>query len=93
MSTRIETEIARPDTVTIEVDGRPLSAHPGESLAVALLAAGIRALRASPRAGGARGAFCFMGACQECVVTVDGRRVTSCLEPVRAGMRVRLGLG
>jgi predicted molibdopterin-dependent oxidoreductase YjgC len=74
----------------ILVDGQQIAAHQGESLAAALLAAGIRQLRASPRKGAPRGAFCFMGVCQECVVQVNGATVQACLVPVTDGMVVRL---
>ena len=77
--------------VQIEVQGRPVEAYHGESLAVALGVAGHVHLRDSPVAGGPRGAYCMMGVCQECVVTVDGQRVTACSTPVRAGMVVNLG--
>lgn len=87
MNLRIDTGLRRPPTVVIEVDGEPLRAHPGESLAAALWAAGIRTLRHSPR-GGPRGAFCLMGVCQECLVSVDGRRVLACQQPVSAGLSV-----
>jgi predicted molibdopterin-dependent oxidoreductase YjgC len=91
MAKRIDRWVRRPDAVEITVDGRPVSAYPGESLAAALAAAGILGLRSSPRAGAARGMFCLMGVCQECAVEVDGRLVTSCTEPVAGGMAVRLG--
>ncbi len=74
----------------VVVDGTPVDAFEGESIAVALAAAGILTLRHSPAAGGGRGMFCLMGVCQECVVSVDGVPVTACLEPVRDGMAVSL---
>ncbi|MDT0531643.1 (2Fe-2S)-binding protein [Micromonospora sp. DSM 115977] len=83
------TAMGRPAPVTIEVDGRPVPAHPGESLATALLAAGERAVGAT-RGGARRGPYCNMGICFECVVTVDDVPCQrSCLVRVRAGMRVR----
>src|SRR5579871_4288200 len=87
---RIEAGVERPASVTITVDGRPVPAIPGESVAAALLAAGIRRLGASFRAGGPRGAFCFMGVCQECLVRIDGRPVQACTTPVCAGMTIAL---
>lgn len=81
---------ARGAAVTIRVDGRDVPAFAGESLAAALLAAGILHLRDSPRAGAPRGALCFMGVCQECVVQVDDATAQACLVPVRQGMTVRL---
>jgi predicted molibdopterin-dependent oxidoreductase YjgC len=74
----------------LSVDGNSVAAFEGESLAVALAAAGFLTLRHSPTAGGARGMFCLMGVCQECVVSVDGVPATACVEPVRDGMVVSL---
>lgn len=81
---------ARGAAVTILVDGQEVAAFAGESLAAALLAAGILRLRDSPRAGAPRGALCFMGVCQECVVQLDQATVQACQVAVRDGMAVRL---
>lgn len=88
--TRIDAGLIRPRPVTIRVDDRSISAIPGEPVAAALLAAGIMRFRVSPRAEAPRGPFCFMGVCQECLAEIDGRLLTTCQEPVRAGMMVRL---
>lgn len=88
---RVEGTLARPRPVEIVVDGTPVAACPGESLAAALFVAGRRALRRSPRLGRPRGAFCMMGICQECLVRADGRLVPACQTPVRAGMRIETG--
>jgi hypothetical protein len=88
---RIAGAVERSEPVTFTVDGKAVTAFAGESLAAALFAAGIRRLRASPRAQTPRGMFCLMGVCQECVLWVDGRRVPACREPVRAGMTVSTG--
>ena len=88
---RVSDGLTRPAAVTFEVDGVSVSAPAGEPLATALAVAGVLALRDSPRNGAKRGAFCHMGLCQECVVSVDGRTVQACLTPVRAGMTVHLG--
>ena len=82
---------ARGGAVTLLVDDRPVAAFAGESLATALLAAGIRTLRNSP-GGAPRGMFCGMGACQECLVEVDGIAQPACQTPVRAGQDIRLRL-
>ena len=91
MSIRIEGAVDRGAAVEVMVDGRPVEAFLGESVAAALYAAGVRELRKSPTAGGPRGMFCLMGVCQECVVRIDGRLVPSCQAPVRAGMKIELG--
>jgi sarcosine oxidase subunit alpha len=80
--------VRRATRFTIFFDGRPIDAFAGETVATALLAASVRQLRSSPRAGTPRGFFCGMGICQECVVVVDGRTVPACLEPVRDGMQI-----
>jgi D-hydroxyproline dehydrogenase subunit gamma len=72
----------------LTVDGEPLRAPAGQSLAAALLAGGRTALRRSPT-GTPRGVYCGIGACQECRVHVEGRGVVrACVTPVAAGMRV-----
>ena len=72
-------------------DGRKVDACLGESVAGALLAAGVRTLRTSPRAGLPRASFCWMGLCQECTVVADGVRRPACRTEVRDGMIVRPG--
>lgn len=76
--------------VRFAADGRVLEASEGAMLAAVLAAHGIVELRASPREGTPRGAFCYMGVCQECLVRVDGILAQACLTPVREGMQVEL---
>jgi aerobic-type carbon monoxide dehydrogenase small subunit (CoxS/CutS family) len=76
--------------IELTVDGTPLNAPAGQSLAAVLLQAGRAALRDSP-AGTPRGLYCGIGVCQECRVVVDGVVVRSCVTPVSAGMRVSTG--
>lgn len=64
-----------------------ITAHPGESIASALLAAGIYGLRET-RAGDLRGVFCGMGVCGECQVLVDGESRRACMEAARPDLRV-----
>ena len=73
---------------SIDFEGRAIPALEGETVAAALTAAGIAALRRA-RNGEARGVFCGMGVCFECLVTVDGRPgQRACMTPVRDGMLV-----
>lgn len=61
----------------------------GDSVAAALLAAGVRTLRRGPE-DEARGLFCGIGVCFECLVTIDGRGgQRACLASIREGMNVR----
>ncbi len=57
---------------TFRHDGRTVTAYPGETIGAALLAAGVRALRPSGFDARPRGLFCGIGACFDCLVTVDG---------------------
>ncbi|MDP6078816.1 MAG: (2Fe-2S)-binding protein [Arenicellales bacterium] len=77
------------DAVVIEVDGHAVSARRGDSVAVALLTAGISTLRHSPRLRAPRGIFCFMGSCQECLVVINGKRRLACEVLIESGMSVR----
>lgn len=82
---------ARPAAVTIIVNGQPLEARRGESLATALWANGILQLGADGPSDDPRGMFCGIGHCYACRVTLDGvEDVRSCLVPVRDGMQVNL---
>jgi predicted molibdopterin-dependent oxidoreductase YjgC len=75
-------------------EGREVPGQAGESLAAALLAAGILAFRETPVSGAARGPLCLMGACFDCLVEVDGaQNQQACMTPVRAGMRVSMQRG
>lgn len=72
----------------IVFDGREIEALPGESVAAALAAAGIVAVRQT-RSGAPRGPYCGMGVCFDCLVTVDGRpNLRACLTKVTPGMAV-----
>ena len=83
--------INRGTPVRFSFDGHSVTGFPGESVAAALMAAGHRTLRDSPRTHEPRGAFCWIGVCQECTVTVDGVRRPACRLPVRDGLTVLSG--
>jgi len=83
--------VERGQAVTITVDGDPLSAYMGETIAGALLAAGRKAWRRTLH-GQPRGVFCGIGLCFDCLVTVNGTpNVRACVTPVAAGMVVETG--
>lgn len=76
--------------VRIVVDGRPVDAWAGESVAAALIADGDIAFRRTPRRREPRGLFCGMGVCYDCLVVIDGQPgCRACMTPVRDGMVVR----
>ncbi len=86
---RIAGGVTRAASVEFVFEGQIVHAPEGESVAAALLAAGIRGLRDAPVSGAPRGAFCFMGVCQECVVEIDGSIVEACRVSVRDGLEVK----
>jgi thioredoxin reductase len=66
--------------------------RPGQTVAAALTAAGVRELRATRRNldGEGRGLHCGMGVCQDCLVEVDGAPNTrACVTKAVPGMEVR----
>lgn len=74
---------------TIRFDGEPVAAAPGQTVAAVLWAAGVRSWRTSRVAGAPRGLFCGIGACHECLATIDGEpNQRSCLIPARPDMVV-----
>jgi aerobic-type carbon monoxide dehydrogenase small subunit (CoxS/CutS family) len=82
--------------VTISIDGREIEAREGEPVAAALLVNGVRVFRTMPRTGEARGGYCLIGRCSDCLMKVDGElNVRVCIAPVKEGMRVETqrGLG
>lgn len=86
---RIIHGVVRGEPITIIVDGQPLACFAGETVAAAMLAAGVDAFR-SDRRGKPRGLFCNMGSCYECQVTLvaSGRRVRACLTQAVDAMEV-----
>ena len=82
-------EVARGPRVTIVLDGEPVEAYEGETVAAVLLARGEIATRTTPR-GEPRGIFCGMGVCFDCLMIVDGVPNTrACMTWVREGLDAR----
>ena len=82
--------------VAFTFDGATVEGRSGEPIAAALIAVGFRVFRTRPRFGDARGGYCMVGRCADCLVVVDGvPNVRACVTPVAAGLDVRTqhGLG
>jgi sarcosine oxidase subunit alpha len=72
------------------VNGRPTTAHVGETIHAALIAAGYLQFRKS-KTHQPRGVFCGMGVCYECRVTVNkGSIQQACVTLVEEGMEVEI---
>lgn len=87
MFRRLHEEAGAP--VRIVVDGREVEAREGDSVAAAMLAAGLTAFRTTPASGAPRAPYCMVGACFDCLVAIEGvgsRR--ACLVRVKEGMAI-----
>lgn len=85
--TRIE-----PDTteeIAFKFDGKSITAASGDTIATALLAAGITATRDTPVTGSPRAPFCMMGACYDCLVEIDGVTAQACMTQAEHDMQVQ----
>lgn len=74
--------------VRVRFDGQDYHLPDSENLAAALLAAGVRDLRNTAVSGAPRAPFCMMGACFDCIVTIDGTTRQACMTQVRDGLCV-----
>ncbi len=82
------------ETVPLKVDGKDIRARAGDTVAAAMLAAGVGHFRTTPVTGSPRAPYCLMGVCFDCLVTIDGvGSRQACLVPVREGMAVETQLG
>jgi predicted molibdopterin-dependent oxidoreductase YjgC len=76
-------------TLTITVEDRQIEVPESDSVAAAMLAAGILTTRTTPDSGAHRGPYCMMGTCFECLVEIDGvPHQQACQTQVREGMNI-----
>lgn len=87
--------IDRDQVITFTFDGKPYQAHPGDTIASALTAAGVSVLSRSFKYHRPRGLMCVAGHCPNCLVEVTAAglppepNVRACTRVVEAGMEVR----
>jgi len=80
--------MSAPQNFNIEVNGQKIQARSGQTIAAALIKAGVQVFRHTP-AQAPRGIFCGMGVCFECVVTVNGiPDQRACMTLVQPGMKI-----
>lgn len=76
-------------SLTIDIDGVPAMAEPGETVAAVLLRQTEAWSRLTPITRSKRAPYCMMGVCFDCLAEVDGvASIQTCLKPVCDGMRV-----
>lgn len=81
-------------SIRFTLDGREMTGRRGDTVAAALLAAGVVAFRATPVSDAPRGPYCMMGVCFDCLVTIDGAgNRQACLVPLDEGMRIETRSG
>ena len=82
-------DAVHPPAVPVVIDGRTFLARAGDSVAAALLLADCLECRATPVRGAPRGPYCLMGACFDCLVSIDGQpNRQGCLVLVAPGMLI-----
>jgi len=75
--------------VSFSFEGREITAVAGQSIAAALIAAGIHSWRTTRVDRRPRGVFCGIGVCFDCLVEVNGQPgVRACLAEAQEGDRV-----
>ena len=86
----ISDERARPEPgFDIAVDGRAVPVVPGQTIAAAMHAAGIRAWRVTRFGARPRGLFCGIGVCFDCLITLNGvPSLRACVIEARPGDEV-----
>jgi D-hydroxyproline dehydrogenase subunit gamma len=71
-------------------EGRTIEAQQGDTVAAALVAAGVTYFRETPVSGAQRAPYCMMGVCFDCLVEIDGiANRQACMVGVVEGMSVR----
>jgi len=76
-------------TVDVTIDGRSARVRAGDTVAAALISAGVLASRVADVSRAPRAPYCMMGVCFECLVTVDGvGNRQGCLVSVKPDMRI-----
>jgi|SRR5580700_8428616 predicted molibdopterin-dependent oxidoreductase YjgC len=74
----------------ISVNGKSVPTYLGETVAGALLAAGINIFRQTYETGRERGQFCGMGVCYDCLIDIDRRSQRACMTAVAPGMKIEV---
>jgi hypothetical protein len=71
---------SRSPSITVVCDGESVKGIAGQTIAGVLLGSGRLSWRRTSVSGAARGVFCGIGVCYDCIVTVNGSRdVRACL--------------
>lgn len=87
---RIDRALDRGQPFQIQVDGQPVLAYAGETIAAALLANGKRILRHTSKRHEPRSIYCGIGVCYDCLVIVNGvPNQRACMALAEPGLEVK----
>ena len=82
------------EKIRFYLDGKEMYSYEGDTIAAALMAAGVTTHRHTRKKGTPRGIFCAIGRCTDCVMVVDGQiNVRTCITPLKEGMQVQTQYG
>jgi hypothetical protein len=91
---RISKGVERGQPFEIEKDGEKITAYKGETVAAALVAAGILTTNQTPKRNKPQGMCCGIGLCYSCIMVIDGIPNTrACQTMARPGTRVQTQKG
>ena len=82
------------EKIRFYLDGKEMYGYEGDTIAAALMAAGVTTHRHTRKKGTPRGIFCAIGRCTDCVMVVDGQiNVRTCITTLKEGMQVQTQYG
>lgn len=76
--------------VEFYINDRKFYANEGSSVALALYQNNFKTLKSSPKLKLDRGFFCMMGSCQECLVSINGKKQLSCQVKIKEQIRINI---
>lgn len=83
-------KVDRGEPFTIQVDGKPVTAYHGETLATVILATSTKIMRKTLKNQSPRSYYCGMGICNECIVTIEnGIMVRACQTLAQPFMKIK----
>ena len=78
-----------PRRITVSLNATPVTADAGQSVGAVLMGEGIKAWRTTRNQGKPRGLFCGIGACYDCLITIDGEpNQRACIVEARDTMNI-----
>lgn len=89
-SDKLDPPAQRGHEIELLVDGHPITAYAGETVAAALVANGQFVFRRTAEHGRPRGVYCGIGFCHECRMVInDVPNIRACVTLVEPGMKVQ----